>query len=94
MMPRQSSEELKMAQITINKLVGHTSKVSDQTSFSVDEKAVKVCKALGLSGNASLVSGAEAVAEMAIKILGLSRSWPIFYKLTDYFGRYEVAVVD
>ena len=84
-----------MARITIRKRIGHTSKVSEQASFLIEDKAAKACKVLGLKeGIGNCISGAEAVAEMAIKILGLSRDWKIFYKMTDYFGHYEVAIAD
>lgn len=90
-----------MAKIVINKFVGHTSKISEKIEFSVEDKASAVCKALGFKAptkkalvSASAVSGVEAVAELAIKVLALSKSWPIFYKLTDCFGHYEVAIAD
>ena len=90
-----------MAKIVISKFVGHTSKISEKTEFSVEDKASAVCKALGfkaptkkLTVSANAVSGAEAVAELAIKVLALSKSWPIFYKLTDCYGRYEVVIAD
>ena len=90
-----------MAQIVISKFVGHTSKVSEKVVFNVEEKAAQVCKALGFKApakkalvSANPVSGTEAVAELAIKVLALSKSWPVFYKLTDYFGHYEVAIAD
>lgn len=90
-----------MAKIVISKFVGRTSKVSEKTEFNVEEKASAVCKALGFKApakkalvSANAVSGSEAVATLAIKVLALSKSWPIFYKLTDYFGHYEVAIAD
>ena len=89
-----------MAHIIVSKLVGRNGKVADKAEFNVEEKASQVCKILGLKApekkmaSINEVSGVEAVAELAIKILGLSRSWPIFYKMTDYFGHYEVAIAD
>ena len=90
-----------MAQIVISKFVGHTSKISDQASFSVDAKASQICKVLGFKApskkaaeSVNAVSGVEEVAQLAIKVLALSKSWSIFYKLTDYFGHYEVAIAD
>ena len=90
-----------MAQITVNKLAGRTHKISDQIVFSVEDKASAVCKALGFKApskkileSVNAVSGVEAVAELAIKVLALSKSWPIFYKLTDCFGHYEVVIAD
>ena len=90
-----------MAKIVISKFVGHTSKVSEKTEFNVEDKASAVCKALGFKApskkvleSVNAVSGVEAVAELAVKILALSKSWPIFYKLTDCYGRYEVVIAD
>ena len=90
-----------MAQITVNKLAGRTHKISDQAVFSVEEKASSVCKALGFKApskkvleSVNAVSGCEEVAQLAIKVLALSKSWSIFYKLTDYFGHYEVVIAD
>ena len=37
-----------MARITISKRIGHTSKVSEQASFLIEDKAAKACKVLGL----------------------------------------------
>lgn len=90
-----------MAQIVISKFVGHTRKITDQAAFSIEEKASQVCKALGFKAPAkkavesvNAVSGVEEVAQLAIKILALSKSWSIFYKLTDCFGHYEVVIAD